>query len=244
MAIALVGSIAAHVHVTTTSGTPTLGQATTAGNLLISWVTDNAASANQVTTAATGWTLVGTGSFFTGVGNTYVFYRPNCGAGEAAPTFTLTGNTDGNISIAEFSGAATVSPVDASGVASGGPGGSPLTNNATTVDGQVGDLIVTSDIAAWSTSAARTTTATYNNGATAILASSQSGSAARFYEFAYGFTTGNSVADQDSYAVSVTTGMIGLMSMLASFKPAGAGPAFIAPKGSMADQALQRATTW
>src|SRR5438477_5453899 len=104
MAIALVGSLGTPVT-GTTSVSPTFGQATTAGNLLICWLI----GAPNGYTLPSGWSQAA--SSFDGQ-TSLVLYKANCGASETAPSFTTATNTFMAAALGEFSGAATTSPVD------------------------------------------------------------------------------------------------------------------------------------
>src|SRR5881396_1735974 len=138
MAIALVGSVGTAVT-GTTSVSPTFGQSTTAGNLLIAWVIND----NGVTPATpSGWTLMAGN----GAGDrARVYFKPNCGAGETAPTFSEAGATFMAAALAEFSGADTASPEDGGnrGNTSNAGTSSPLVINKPSADSASGNLIVT-----------------------------------------------------------------------------------------------------
>src|ERR1035438_2956344 len=111
MAIALVkaGTPSAHV-------TPTFGQATTAGNLLICRLTGVQSGGNcTATISGTGWTLAVHGVAGLNAPTTYIWYRMNCGASETAPTVTCTGGTTWSAELSEWSGAATTSALDKTG---------------------------------------------------------------------------------------------------------------------------------
>lgn len=113
---AAVGSVIAKVQQGTITGvsaasiTPSAWPApTTNGNLIIAWV--KASSSNDVATASPGWLKAVSGPPPGQDGVMGIFYKPNCGAGEAAPTFTSTGAVEMWAQLFEVSGADT-SPLD------------------------------------------------------------------------------------------------------------------------------------
>lgn len=116
MAIALVGSPGAISEVTAATVSPSFGQATTAGNMLVAVVGANV-SADNITTTASGWSRAE--GFGTIAPSVALWYKANCGAGETAPTFTSSGATAMGAVLAEFSGVKTSSPVDQVGNAQG-----------------------------------------------------------------------------------------------------------------------------
>ena len=136
MAIALVGSSGSIDYVSggTTTVQPSFGQSTTAGNLLVLWFCTHT-SGNFSSLTGAGWTqAVQVGGYF------YIYYKPNCGAGETAPTINIT-EWDGTWAmLAEFSGVATSSPLDSTGTGSGGYSTQTVSNGAP--DTTAGDLIV------------------------------------------------------------------------------------------------------
>lgn len=119
MAIANV-SIGAISTVTTSTVTPSFGAATTAGNLLVC-VAGAVTGGGVLSTSSTGWSSAIVGIF--GVSNTAIFYKPNCGSGESAPTVSTSGSSITALyaALSEWSGVATSSPVDQSNESSGTP---------------------------------------------------------------------------------------------------------------------------
>src|SRR5258707_147264 len=84
-ASALVGSAGAFASSAAASISPAFGQATTAGHLLVGVVTGNVNTGFTVS-GATGWVQAGIVKP-TATLEIAVWYKPNCGAGETAPTF-------------------------------------------------------------------------------------------------------------------------------------------------------------
>lgn len=126
--------------------TPQFGQATVAGHLLVCCLggSDNAGS--TISTASAGWVVAADAANFpTGAREAAVFYKPNCGAGEAAPTFTFNNASGPGIphyaKLFEFSGVATVTPLDQTGT-NGVSNNSQIQIAASAADAAVGDLVV------------------------------------------------------------------------------------------------------
>lgn len=165
-----------------TSVSPTFGQATAAGNLLIAWVTS---SSQEATTAAAGW--VKAVGFTPSSPWADIWYKPNCGANEAPPVFTATpgGSTTMHALLGEFTGALTVNPLDQTGNGTGGPATS-LTAIGAGLDAGFGDLVVLCSRWALTSAATATFAETFNNGAAAVHAGDSGGvSQVRQSSFAY-----------------------------------------------------------
>ena len=150
--IARVGVLGAVAVGTATQVSPAFGQSTTSGNLLVGWVTQQQSSGaiNFTVTGPTGW--VRAGGFWDSSTNfdIEIWYKPNCGAAETPPTFNGASGSVGRLmhaQLAEFSGAATVSPVDQTASSPstlyGGPSPQAELVTANAVDAAGGDLIVT-----------------------------------------------------------------------------------------------------
>lgn len=217
MAYALVGSFGTAA---TGSGTtsPSFAQATSAGNLLVGWVIASLANA---TTSATGW-LKAVGQSTDTIA---IWYKPNCGAGETAPTFS--GNGTMWAVLAEFSGGDTSSPTDKIG--GGLSATSPLSQSASGADVEAGQLVCACQHDALSKAGTTTSSHTYNNGATASgNANNDATSTTIHYRFSYGITTGNSAADNVSFANN-SMNLSGIYGCLASFKLASAAPKSLTP---------------
>lgn len=134
MSIALVsqGAIAA-------SGSPAFGAVTGSGHLLLAWVasTGNGAAAS-ITTTATGWSQADAGG--AAFNWAAVWYKPNCGAAETPPVFTDPNGSVTYSQLAEFSGAATATPVDQHGNGFSG-GGNSFWEVRLAADADAGDLL-------------------------------------------------------------------------------------------------------
>lgn len=119
---------------------PTFGQSTTAGNLLIAWLNSNSGNATDpfVLSTGSGWFKAATGG--ANFGWSSIWYKPDCDAGETDPVWSASGGASQASMLAEFSGAATSSPVDQIG--SGATGGPTETDTCTAADTAAGDLIV------------------------------------------------------------------------------------------------------
>lgn len=160
--IALVGSLGGFLVGSATAVAPAFGQATSAGSLLVAWVTSTNASP---TTSAAGW--VQAVVIPTPVSGLYValWYKKNCGAAEAAPAFTAVGGA-GNMQaqLAEFSGADTSAPLDKTSSAQQ-PTTPTITVSNSSIDAGQGDLVLLG--VSWSLFGlfTLTFTDTFNNGA-------------------------------------------------------------------------------
>ncbi len=140
------------------------GQATAAGNFLLAWVS---CALGPPTTVAAGWVKAKDNAGVGGSSYAALWYKPNCGAAEAAPTFT--GNQAGSVmtvQLAEFTGVATAAPVDQT-ASSNGPGTS-ITLTAPAADVAFGDLVAM--VSRWQVSLPVTATfqESYNNGGAAV----------------------------------------------------------------------------
>jgi len=208
MAIALVGSIGT-VATGTTTASPTFGQTTTAGNLIIAQLTCSGAT---VPGLPSGWTnFLGTGT-----GNA-IYWKENCNASETAPTFTPGGSFVA-VRLAEYSGAKTVSADDQTGNSTSTT--SPATATAAGADGAAGSLIVSVDRLVYSMAATKTTSDSFNNGATPTSsADNDATSTIDHYRFSYGITTGNAGADTNTVTFTITN-ILSTTFRIASFEPA------------------------
>ena len=203
MAFALVGSLGAVAS--GNNPAPAFGQATTAGNLLICWGKDI-----DATISGTGWTLIGTSQAYP------IWYRMNCGAAEAAPTFSG-GTVSGVVMLGEFSGGATSSALDqqAEGTNSGL---SPRDVTNPGADATSAELLICVLSCGLSKAGTHTSSISYNNGATNLGgANNDATSTTAHYRFSYGITTGNSAADVATLT-STSMNISTLWGHLASFK--------------------------
>jgi hypothetical protein len=180
--IAVVGVLGAFIQVAATLISPAFGQATTAGNLLVAWVTT---ATTDVATTAPGWVKV-LSAIPGGGPRVTIWARPNCGATELAPVFTQGVATNLMYAqLAEFSGAATVTPQDVTSSAL--TSGVVATIHNAVPDSAFGDLVLL--VTRWNTTGTATATfsETFNNGA-AVVHAGDSGSFAdaRYSSFSYG----------------------------------------------------------
>lgn len=154
MAGALVGNVGA-IATGTTTVTPAYGQATTAGHLLVARIcfVGNA----TVATTATGWVQAIKVANSTAI-NSAIWYKPNSGASETAPTFTVASGTYLAADLSEWSGIATSSPLDQTTTGTGAST-NPFVQ-ATNADAAAGDV----QIAALGTSASKSGTLTFTDG--------------------------------------------------------------------------------
>jgi hypothetical protein len=232
VAIALVslGTVATGDAGTLNSCAPAFGAATGAGHLLVAWVA--CAAGNFTLGTPAGWTSAGqAGSADANNVSADVFYKANSAAGETAPKFGNNGGTAGTLyaALAEFSGAATTTPLDRTAGLSGGAT-SPIVATATLADATSGELVLASGLFLETKAATTTTAHSFNNGATTTGNLNQDAtSTSQHYRFSYGITTGNSVADSDSFSdTSMNLSVAALQ--LASFKlPAGAATSLLPP---------------
>lgn len=121
---------------------PAFGQATAAGNLLVAAVNASGAPAAP-TTGAAGWVLGPSAQI--AVGWVQIWFKPNCGAAEAAPGFTQAAGGPSLMAaqLFEFTGAATAAPLDQSATVNGVSPTLSLLNPAADVG--FGDLVVVSE---------------------------------------------------------------------------------------------------
>lgn len=209
------------------SASPSFGQATTAGNLLIAWVSG---APNSVGTPS-GWTKAVTSS-----DSALIYYKANCAASETAPvfgSFVIAAAAQ----LAEFSGAATSSPLDKTAANNGAL--SPVIATALTADAAAGELVVSTSFSVLSKGQTTTSSHAYNNGATTVAASDDDSTAqSRHHRYAYGFTTGNTLGDSVTASDS-NMNLTSLDAVIASFKIA-AGATGKAPPFSSADRLVRR----
>lgn len=200
------------------SGSPAFGAATTAGNLLVAWVGSNGSTASAtITTAASGWVQAdaGGGAFSWSA----LWYKPGCGASETAPVFS---DPHGNIyysQLAEFSGAAAVSPVDQHGNAYSG-GGNSLWGINPAADANAGDLVCVSSFWNGANSGGTISVAQFTDSTgTAITRNFQQQSSGGLYFSSLWGVTGNTGGDGDFALLSLSPFNAGGGAM-ASFSPA------------------------
>jgi hypothetical protein len=206
---ALVGSAGTVVE----SGTPAFGQATVATHLLAAFINSN----GTVTVTGAGWTAAAL------QGGVSIYYKPNCSAGETAPTFT-TGGSEIIAQLLEFSGGLTSSPADQSGTASTSSTQAPV---CTGNDSATKELILYA--AYWDSANTGGTVdaiSMTDGSGTAVTLSGSTGGAAygvfstnQYYCFCWGIAGSGAVTTPDTASASVTV-FSGGGSAIASFKHA------------------------
>ncbi len=217
MAIALVGSVGAFLKAAANSIQPAFGQSTTAGNLLVAWVAQNADSVNAISTISGGWTqAVQKQASLSAVA---VFYKPNCGAAETAPTFNAASANPMFGQLAEFSGPLKSGPVDQTATATATA--SPMVLTASAADQLSGELQLTASFWTTSNQPFSNITDIYGSNATAISAGNNNNTLdSRHANFGYAITTANNIADTCSAANDNGAGpYIDAEAVLVSFAP-------------------------
>lgn len=198
--IALVGSAGTYLRQTSGGSSPispAFGQATTAGNLLVACISQRNGTPATVS-GATGWQK-GPSMYYTITNQIEVtiWFKPNCAAGETAPTFNAPGGaTYFSAQLIEFSGADLYAPLDKSNAVVSTLD-TALTFGNLAPDAASGDVVITAVLHTGSSTTA-TFTDTYGSNATSInLGNDGNIVALQHSDFAYAITTGNSVADSD-----------------------------------------------
>jgi hypothetical protein len=221
-ALVSAGPVAAATFTPTLS--PAFGQSTTAGDLLVAWLADNDSDASgPFTTSSPGWSIAlqWGGAFQWGA----IAYKPNCGAGETAPTFTSAGTPTFVFSqLREFSGGATSSPVDKTGNG-GTSGGATQTATNSAADGQAGDLIVSGTVWNGSTSSltiSNTMHDTNGSSVTPSVANNTGTGTGPYYNFMHGIA-GSTLGASGDTATSTLSGFESGGCGIVSFKPASGG---------------------
>lgn len=191
---------------------PSFGQATASGNLIVACVQAN--TAGTITTTGVGYTS----QQASGNGCTVaIFYKPNCSASEAAPTFACVGATSVSAQLAEFSGGATSSPQDQTGNRTGKTSSQSATAGA--ADAASGELLIAAG--AWVvTLASQTISNSFNNGTANSLGTYTAATGLNVGN-GYSVTTGNGSADSWTQSSSLANNKIsGTTLLIASFKGA------------------------
>jgi hypothetical protein len=217
MAFALVGALGAATQgaAVNTAVTPAwdAGASRTAGNLLICFCAST--GAGTFPTIPAGWSearaQIGT-SCAAGI-----YYKIATGA-DAAPTIAAIPSSRIAAQLAEFSGNATISPLDQNSFNGGTT--SPRTFTMGAPDATSGELLVLAG--ADFRSAARTPNDTWtSNNATITQAGNNNGvSSVDHYSFGYGVTTSNASATTGVMTISTTTSVTGLIIVGATIKVA------------------------
>jgi hypothetical protein len=208
---------------TLTSGsgsvTPAYGATPTANNLLIAWLNDPGAAFNLPSGST--WILAKSGNggsgFLTPVG---IYYRVATG-GDTAPTFTNLGNALIAV-VAEFSGNATVSPLDQ--VGGNDAATSPSTATAAATDAAAKQLMIGAAGCHYSMSSTGTLGLAFTDSANGAVAESNVGnnnstSAVRHIRFGYGIGAAATFTQADKVTASDSNKNVDAIgSIIASFK--------------------------
>lgn len=226
MAIALVGSAGAISTVTTTTVTPVFAQATTAGNLLVCIAGYVTSTSGVLSTSSSGWQTAITNS--SGTSGTGIFYKPNCGASETAPTISSPGGTVTALyaELSEWSGVALSSPVEQTSVDSGGFSQVSFGSN----DSTPGMLVIGDELGINSKSATDTVVVTWtpSGGTTNSLNNTGGTKTTQCFSGSSYITSVNNAHDVGSWSFTPSTGLISsTFGTIASFKPPAAAGATI-----------------
>ncbi len=219
MAYALVGTIGVvSVGASGAAVTPAYGtnENRAANNLLILWVVSQGSA--TLPAAIAGWSIAiqepGTTC------SSSIYYRVATG-GDAQPTVALIASSVLSCQLAEFSGGATASPLDQTGVAAGTT--STQTATAGGVDKSVGELLIVCAGNFYSSSSGTKTGSVTSNNASLTTTTNQGAAIVDEYVLAYGVTTTNAAADNSVFTFSITH-ETGAALAIASFKLAFAKP--------------------
>ena len=213
MAIALVkaGTLAATLS-------PAFGQSTTAGSLLVAWLAANNSNATDpFSVTGTGWTKIATAGASGAYSWVSLYYRAGCGAGETAPVFSAAGSGADASCLAEFSGAATSSPVGSSSTILTDTVATLACTASDTVPG--GLILAVTNNGDYDGAAPAITSMADSSGTAVTPVSAGSGypGGGWGYTFAYGFTGSSLGASKDT----VTFGNTGYMVIASLMAPGG-----------------------
>jgi hypothetical protein len=215
---------------------PSFGQATTAGNLLIAFLSSISGSAtNPFSTGAAGWQQAAAS------GGAYqwaaIWYKENCASGETAPVFSLSDGIASAGMLAEFSGGAVSGVLDQSG---GTAGSYPaLTGQCTAPDTAGSDLVIVS--AAWNPGASSAPANVITDGtgsSVTVTAYTEAATGDYQYDFCWGIA-GTAGDDEDYFSGTLSSYSAGgccIASFLAAsgtVSGAASALALAAPAGSV-----------
>ena len=207
---------------------PSFGQPTTAGDLLLAWMLSNSGSGTFDTTCSDpSWQLAG----FTGKPGSWVslWYKPHCGAGETAPVFS----SPSGLSLSELVEFRNAGPADQAGGSDTGTGA--ITLAAASPDTASGNLIFA--FAVWGGSNPGPTTLTMtgtDSSATPLaLAQNDNRTSTGTLFWGTGWGQAGAPAGPGEDTVTATLGVFaGSLGMVASFKAlpaAQSAPAALVP---------------
>lgn len=243
MAIALLKAGA--VATGTTSLTPAFGQSTTAGNFLSCQLTSTNSTLITISGTPSTWLQAVPASGFTSL--VFVFYRADCGAGESVPTFTANSGDALTAVLAEWTGVATTSPLDQSGIGSRSGNSVVITNSA--ADTTALDLCLAAIIYFNSKNATATFSSVWKPPSLGFPGGTNGNTGgtktANWSYFPYGiYTAGGGSADTVTSTASPSSGSVSSGDgVMASFIPAGAAVEYLPPAPrSFVPQ--MRASTW
>jgi hypothetical protein len=198
---------------------PTFGQVTTGGHLLVALLGYGATSSPGFTCSDATWSCADPSP-----GNTMIWYKANCGANETAPTFTASLSSTVNKTgvMVEFGGVAITSPLEQAGYVSGTT--SPLTATASVADAAVGNLVVSTSHEVNSSAQVVTTTDAFNNGTALNAIFANDGQASSYHSrLSFGITSMAASADSLTHT-DTCTAITGMGVSIASFTPTPTGP--------------------
>lgn len=220
MAIALVSAGAVSTGATTTIS-PSFGASTTANNLLIACIVQDAGGQSSFGTTASGWSVAIDAAF-----QAAIWYKPNCAAGETAPTFTASPNTPTFIAavLAEFSGADLTSPLDKTGTVV--PSTSPVTIAAASADSTDSNVAISAGLLGGSKSHTETYSDSWTPASGTAGSIGNNGSTKQISHICAVYyllnTHGGGAADSDVKTVTPSTGTVfsaPSRAVIATFKP-------------------------
>lgn len=231
MTWSLVGSAGTAVQGASAAAiTPTFGQTTTAGNLLVLMVAGISTTTGDdaLPAAPSGWFIA---KQIAAAGNCdcSLFFKTAAGSDGNPTVAGLTGQLLAG-QLAEFHwSVAGLVPVPDQTSSAVGVAGATLTATNGTADAQAGDLVIVVGGVEYGTAATKTNTHAINNGATTNLIGNNNATSSReHYTFSWGITTGNSGATSDVFTIVTTTAAHEAL-VLASFQ---AVPATVAVSDS------------
>jgi hypothetical protein len=203
---------------------PSFGQPTGSGNLLLCWLAANSDSATPpFTTSSDGWNIPEELQFGTAFAWSGLAWKAGSSAGETPPAFGPSGTSAPFSMLGEFSGAPASSPVDQVGNGGGG-GGADQVATCSAPDTQGGDLLA--GVAYWNGGASAptiTTTLTDSDGNPVTANSaSNSGSSGILYDFTWGIAGPAAGPGGDELAATLSAFSGGCCGIV-SFSPASGG---------------------
>jgi hypothetical protein len=130
----------------TSTVTPTLPVASTAGNLLVVTIRSDTNPSDKPFTAPAGWvSALPGGAFQDGAAHTEIWYYPNNPGGISSADFGVSPNSiDAVAQMTEWSGVATVSPLDKTGIAQVSSNTKTPTVSTSAANAAANELVITS----------------------------------------------------------------------------------------------------